>query len=161
MKESVSEQVNSNKIDYFTVGIYVFFLLVSVFAIVNALSFPSFTMSNDVGTSRFPIIFSSALGLLCIIGIVQNLINKVSYEVVPNGIGKASIGIGLNILAFVIIPYVGFYISCFLFSIVLMKFLGINEKLKIIIMSTSLVIVIYFVFHVFLNVPLPVGIIFE
>ncbi|MFV0447818.1 MAG: tripartite tricarboxylate transporter TctB family protein [Vibrio sp.] len=161
MKESVSKQDDSNKIDYLTVGVYVFFLLVSVFAIVSALSFPSFTMSNDVGTSRFPIIFSSALGLLCIIGIVQNLLNKVSYDVVPIGIGKASVGIVLNILAFVIIPYVGFYISCFLFSTVLMKFLGINEKLKIMIMPISLVIAIYFVFHIFLNVPLPIGILFE
>lgn len=142
--------------DWFLLCVYVFFLFVGLFFAYQSLSFPTFNMSNDVGAARFPLVFALSLSVLSAFGALSTFINPVK-STMPKGIRKASVGIVLNILTLAAIPWLGFYLSCFIFSCSLMMYLGIKNKTRIVIVSIVQSIAIYFVFQLFLHVPLPVG----
>ncbi|MBE2898497.1 tripartite tricarboxylate transporter TctB family protein [Pasteurellaceae bacterium 20609_3] len=151
-------------IDYIILSIYIFFLAIAVFALYYANTFPDFTMANDIGAARFPIFFASALALLCVIGIGKTLFKSSTTEAIsslPLNVKRAIIAIIFNILTIYLIPIIGFYLSSFLFSCALMILLGIKSKINIVLTSLGITILIYVVFQLLLNVPLPLGIIFE
>ncbi|MCQ1060199.1 tripartite tricarboxylate transporter TctB family protein [Photobacterium sp. ZSDE20] len=146
--------------DWYLVGIYLFFFILGLFFVYQTVDFPSFRAPDDVGAARFPLIFASILSLLSLIGIVYTIVKK-SSATIPKGMRKAAIGINLNVATLILIPYIGFYLACLLFSCLLMHYLGITNKFRIIMVATGQTIAIYFVFQLFLKVPLPVGILIE
>ncbi|MBE2895919.1 tripartite tricarboxylate transporter TctB family protein [Pasteurellaceae bacterium HPA106] len=151
-------------IDYIILSIYIFFLAVASFALYYANTFPDFTMANDIGAARFPLFYATALALLCLIGIGKTLFKPSLTEPIsslPLNIKRAIIAIIFNILTIYLIPIIGFYLASFLFSCVLMLLLGIKSKKNIILTALGITILIYIVFQLLLNVPLPLGIIFE
>lgn len=160
-------QTTSSKqrqIDYFLLCIYLFFSIVAIFAIYYARTFPIFTMSNDIGAAKFPLFFSYALLGLCSIGIIRTLVNKKIPSAVataPLSIKKSIIAILLNVLVIYLISLIGFHLATFLFSSALMWLLGVRNKVRIMLYSTGLVMMIYLIFQVLLNVPLPMGMWFE
>ncbi|MBE2893502.1 tripartite tricarboxylate transporter TctB family protein [Spirabiliibacterium falconis] len=159
-----NENHKAYKKDYILLSIYLFLLFVAIFAIYHANTFPDFTMANDIGAARFPIFFATALAILCLIGIFTSLFKKAeSFAIssLPLNSRRTIIAILLNIITIYLISIVGFYISAFLFSCSLMILLGVRSKTKIILSSTGLILLIYIVFQLLLNVPLPIGILFE
>ncbi len=62
------------------------------------------------------------------------------------------------IVYFVLINWLGFFVSSLLFLIILGWFLGYRKPLKLIASSVGLLLFIYFVFVRFLTVPVPSGI---
>lgn len=156
MNNSENQKSTEIRKDWFLLSVYVFFLFVGLFFAYQSISFPSFNLSNDVGAARFPLVFSLSLSALSLLGAIYTFTKPVKSSM-PKGIGKASVGIGLNILTLAAIPWLGFYISCFIFSCTLMVYLGIKNKARILMVSIAQTIAIYLVFQLFLHVPLPVG----
>lgn len=157
----MNNSINQKKIDYFLLAIYLFFMFLGIGSAYYAKTFPQFTMSNDVGAAHFPRIFSGALSILCLFGIIKTLFMSDGSLGIPQGINKAIITMILNTIVVFCIPIIGFYLATLIFSILLMILLGITSKTKIIIVSSSLILGIYFIFQMLLKVPLPFGIFFE
>ncbi|MDA3979394.1 tripartite tricarboxylate transporter TctB family protein [Gallibacterium sp. AGMB14963] len=153
--------VNYKKVDRLSLFIYIFLLMIGLFSIYYAYSFPKVSISYDIGADVFPIIFSSALSLLCICGIFKTIFVGVKYDVSNHNIKKSIFVMFLNALSIAFMNFLGFYLSCFIFLCFLMFLLGIKNKAYIFIFSTIIMVVIYIIFQILLSVPLPMGEIFS
>ncbi len=121
--------VNYKKVDRLSLFIYIFLLMIGLFSIYYAYSFPKVSISYDIGADVFPIIFSSALSLLCICGIFKTIFVGVKYDVSNHNIKKSILVMFLNALSIAFMNFLGFYLSCFIFLCFLMFLLGIKIKL--------------------------------
>lgn len=157
----MSSSTNKAKIDYFLLSIYLFFMCLGIMAAYYTKTFPQFTMSNDVGAARFPLIFSGSLSVLCLLRVLKTLFMSNGSLGIPQGINKAIVAMALNAMVVFFIPIIGFYLATFIFSILLMVLLGVTSKTKIMMVSFGVIVGIYVVFQVLLKVPLPLGIFFE
>lgn len=148
--------------------------LVAIAAIVVSRKFPSTGLSTDIGSSRFPLIYSIALLVLCAILIVQNLLKKSgasteavallhtpSAEVETPDYRKSFRGILASIFCLATMPYVGYALASAVYLSFLMWMLGMKHKVLNPLLTVAITAIIYFTFSRALNVPLPIGSFFE
>ncbi len=69
---------------------------------------------------------------------------------------RACVGLILmGLYVYILLPYLGFVIATWIFLMVFMLFLKAGSILKVLILSTSTVAIIYVMFQVIFGVPLP------
>ena len=106
------------------------------------------------------------IGLLAIIILLQALFFKKNdiniYPFANIKYGRVILTIVLSFIYYFGVKYVGFYVSSFLFIIVLSILLGKNMKevIKVILLSLIVTSIIYLGFGVFLKVPTPKALLF-
>lgn len=108
------------------------------------------------------------IGLLAIIILLQALFFKKNdiniYPFANIKYGRVILTIVLSFIYYFGVKYVGFYVSSFLFIIVLSILLGKNknmkEVIKVILLSLIVTSIIYLGFGVFLKVPTPKALLF-
>ncbi|MDG6896089.1 tripartite tricarboxylate transporter TctB family protein [Volucribacter amazonae] len=149
---------SAKQYDYLSIIIYLFLLIIGIGAALHSTTFPTFNLANDVGTARFPLIFSISLSVLCGIGLIRTIfIKNQSTHNYLTGLKKAFIAIGLNTITILLIDLIGFYLATFIFSVSIMILLGIKNKYHIILLNLLLILFVYLIFQQLLNVPLPMG----
>lgn len=140
--------------------------LVLYFLVVSGSLFLCATLSGlSYETRAFPTIALLCLGVVCVIGIGRSLSFSsrlqgkiMSAKSAPEKLIKVCGTLTGTAVYALLIPTVGFYASTCTFLIVLMLFLGNKCYALIVGSSMILLLLVYTVFTVFLNVPLPRGI---
>ncbi|KGQ63734.1 tripartite tricarboxylate transporter TctB family protein [Gallibacterium anatis] len=147
--------------DKLSLIIYGFLVSVSILSIHFCIEFPHPNIPNDIGSAAFPILYSVFLLLLSTTGLILSLLKQENNVRENVNYFRTLIAIILNIITISLINIIGFYISIFLFSFSIMLLLGIRSKFKIILLPFIITIIIFIIFNIILNVPLPTGYIFD
>ncbi len=145
--------------------------LVAVAAIIFSRKFPTTGLATDIGSARFPLIYSCALIVLCAILIGQNLLkgraaaidvarSPAADDERPN-YRKTFAGIVSSVLGLVAMPYLGYALVTVGYLSFLMWLLGMKHKAWNPLLALTTSALLYFTFSTGLNVPLPVGSLFE
>lgn len=142
--------------------------LVAIAAIVGSRQFPGTGLSTDIGSARFPLVYSIALLILSAILIVQNLRKRSAIlpliAVADTNFAdywKPFYGISATAICIAVMPYVGYFIASALYMSFLMWLLGMKHKIFNPLLTLAITATIYLTFSVALKVPLPVGSFFE
>lgn len=152
--------------------------LIAVAAIVSARQFPSTGLSTDIGSARFPTIYSAALLILCAILIGRHLkkrwgarrANAAPDAAASQGAPaqtdapdyrKSITGITASVICLVAMPYAGFALTAGAYLSFLMWLLGMKHKLLNPLLAVSITAIVHLTFSNALNVPLPTGSLFE
>ena len=145
--------------------------LVAVAAIIVARGFPSTGLSTDIGSARFPTVYACLLIVLCGLLVIGNAIQLRKANVLhgetfqESSSGQrhwaAAIAIGATFVCFISMVYIGYLISTIVYLCFLMWLMGFRHKLLNPVISLSITGMLYFSFAYLLNVPLPIGSLFE
>ena len=145
--------------------------MLAIAAIVGSRKFPSTGLSTDIGSGRFPLVYSLFLLVLCGILIFQNLRKTTNADAgdtdcadAPAGQAsylKVFAGIAASVLCLVGLHYLGFVPSCAIYLSFMMWLLGMRHKLFNPLLAIAITAVVYLTFSGALNVPLPTGSLFE
>jgi hypothetical protein len=120
----------------------------------------------DVGPARFPIIYAGALLILAAVLVVNTLrgstIQKTeivpasTFNFVPVFIGIVATGIYIYL-----IPFLGYVPPTVVFLIGMMWLMGMRHRLWNPLIAAGITTFLYLVFLFGLNIPLPIGSLFE
>lgn len=151
------------------IGVLVSFLAIA--AIVVSRKFPSTGLATDIGSARFPLIYSCALIVLSGVLIARNLLKKTGETTVepvsdeedaPAPQHKKTIlGIVSTVASLILMPFLGYPLVTASFLAFLMWLLGMRSKVLNPLLAVVITGLLYFTFSTALNVPLPVGSLFE
>ena len=142
--------------------------LVAIAAIVGSRRFPGTGLSTDLGSARFPLVYSIALLILSAILIAQNL-RKRSIALPQATVADAEsadywkpfYGILATAICIAVMPYAGYLMTSALYMSFLMWLSGMKHKVFNPLLTLAITATIYLTFSVALKVPLPVGSFFE
>lgn len=147
--------------------IAVVLIAIAASAIAATSDFPKSMLAADVGAARFPIIHSGALILLCLILIA----NTLRAPTAPAADGQARVGIAgyagvaLGMLAtaacIAAMEHVGYGPATAVYMAVIMALMGQRSPVWNPVLAVGVTALVYGVFHYMLQVPLPVGSLFE
>lgn len=164
--------------------------VVAVAAIAVSRKFPGTGLSTDIGSGRFPLIYSLALLVLCAILVVQHLLKRpVKHPAVPPAATaaaaaaaaapqpasttateaetlrpdykKTASGMAASVACLAAMPYTGYALTTAVYLAFLMWLLGMKHKLLNPVLALAITATIYFTFSGGLHVPLPLGSFFE
>ncbi|AWK89373.1 tripartite tricarboxylate transporter TctB family protein [Azospirillum thermophilum] len=143
-------------------------IAIAIAAIVATGDFPATSLATDVGPARFPIIYSVALIVLSGILILHTLRKQVVDSLAAGdpaarmaGRINVALGIGASVLCLVAIGYIGFAIATVLYLSTIMWLMGQRGLVLNPIIAVAVTAIIYVTFSTGLQVPLPVGSLFE
>jgi hypothetical protein len=145
--------------------------LVAIASLFFSHKFPSTGLATDIGAARFPQIYAGALLVLCAMLISRNLLKgkqlpteapeeTAADSEVPS-YRKAFIGIASSVLALAAMPYLGYGVVTVCYLSFLMWLMGMKHKLWNTLLAGLITTTLYFTFSAGLNVPLPLGSLFE
>ena len=149
-------------------------VLVSLLAIASlffSYRFPSTGLATDIGAARFPQIYAGALLVLCTLLISRHLINgKKTPAEAPETVAvtgevrsyrRTFFGIVSSVLALAAMPYLGYGLVTTCYLSFLMWLMGMKHKLWSPLLAVLITATLYVTFSAGLNVPLPLGSLFE
>ncbi|MBP2316700.1 tripartite tricarboxylate transporter TctB family protein [Azospirillum soli] len=145
-------------------------IAVAIAAIVATGDFPATSLATDVGPARFPIIYAVALIALCTILIINTLrkpVTEAEPQDTTGGAGRfasrvnVAVGIGLTAVCLIGMTYVGYAAATVVYLSSVMWLMGQRNKLLNPLIAVVVTAVIYITFSTGLQVPLPVGSLFE
>lgn len=145
--------------------------LVAIAAIFFSRKFPTTGLATDIGSARFPQIYAGALLVLCAMLIGRHLIknqSSVAKEAEAPAVQdevrsyrRAFVGIASSVLALAAMPYLGYGVVTICYLSFLMWLMGMKHKLWNPLLAVVITTTLYFTFSAGLNVPLPLGSLFE
>lgn len=145
--------MSSKKADFIA---SIIMLFIGIYVLIEVSNFRKIS-SLDIGPAFFPKILGILLIIFALL-ISFKAIKKNNNEKI-NFVNKNLIIVLLSIILYcVLFNVIGFVISSTIMLAFLMRIMGSDKWIKTIITSFVIVIVIYFIFKMLLNVPLPWGI---
>ncbi|KAF7597818.1 MAG: hypothetical protein CGU28_16155 [Candidatus Dactylopiibacterium carminicum] len=139
-------------------------IMVAVLAIVTAQGFPSTNLVTDVGPARFPVIYACALILLSLImmtGALRRPAPPAGKPVDRLGYVCVVIGVIATALCILVMEWIGYGLSSVIYLTGLMWMMGWRHRLFTPLVAIFITGLLYALFSFSLNVPLPVGGLFE
>jgi putative tricarboxylic transport membrane protein len=120
---------------------------------------PAASALGDPGLALFPGILTALLLLLAISILVQDIRGKAlpkhfSFKITPGGTRSVA-GLALVLVYFLVIPYLGFFVSSVLFFASLMWLCGERRLLRILGFSCAIPIFLLLFFQELFQIPLP------
>lgn len=142
--------------------------VVAIAAILVARHFPSTGQPTDPGASRFPIIYGVVLIVLCALLAHDTLRRPVVAPAVAlpwpqllRQIRNVALGMGLTILCVAAIGWVGYLPATFAYFIAAMAAMGFRHRLWNPLLAAGMTAALWVAFSWGLEVPLPIGSLFE
>ncbi|MDP7025722.1 MAG: tripartite tricarboxylate transporter substrate-binding protein [Candidatus Marinimicrobia bacterium] len=135
-----------------------FFLIMSIIFYLQSFIFP---VSSEVGPAVVPRLWIFTLVPLCILLLINTLRNKEGIEKAGTRIDIVLTFIGFLVIYLLMMHYIGYFLSTFIFLITGMIYLGYKNKKVMITTATIWIMFSYFIFFKILFVPLPIGKWFE
>jgi putative tricarboxylic transport membrane protein len=129
-------------------------IAVSLIFLANTLGFPS---EEGAGAAAVPRLWIFLILILCGIILVQTLRGKETVVPRIERRGLLALVIATLLGYFVALPYLGYFLSTFLFIVLLLHLLSYRKKVLIYVIAGGWVIFSYFVFYKLLYVQLPLG----
>lgn len=143
-------------------------IAVALTAIYIAMGFRSSGLASDVGPGRFPIIHATILIVLSGILVINNAVRlaRRDYDPVTKPIPVHAViltvtGIVATFAQFLTMDIFGYLLTMFIYLCFLMALMGMRHKVFNPVISAVITGAIYLTFDYLLNVPLPVGTLFE
>lgn len=134
------------------------YAIIFIYIIVALFYHQSQGMKEDAGLfPSFLSILIFILNTLYLFNISRTEIKEVQKNKDEISFKKLYIMIGLSIFYIGLLKVLGFTIASFIFLIISMKLLEVNNNKLVIISSLLIVIIIYICFAILLNVPMPMG----
>jgi hypothetical protein len=141
---------------------------IALAAISVARHFPGTGQPTDPGASRFPIIYASVLILLCVVMAVDALRRPLD-RAAPTLSGAEflsralSVAFGVVLMALCVwaITLVGYLPATFAYLVIAMWAMGFRHPVWVVVLAAVMTAALYAAFSIGLNVPLPVGSLFE
>lgn len=144
---------------------------VAVAAIFFSRKFPTTGLTTDIGSARFPQIYAGALLVLCAMLVARHwLQGRPKPQAVPEGqvvnvevrsYRKTFFGVVSSVICLAAMPYLGYGLVTASYLSFLMWLMGMRHKAWNPVLAISIAAVLYVTFSVGLNVPLPIGSLFE
>ena len=136
-------------------------LLLGLYVVITAASFPENRSAVDPGAAYFPTIMGTFVAILCVALIIFSLMGKGadindSLAITP-GMKRAALGVVLFVIYGLLFKPVGFLIDTAVFCFVCMYLLQNRRYVKMTITSVLTSAVIYIIFAQFLGAKLPAG----
>jgi hypothetical protein len=145
--------------------------LVAIASLFFSYKFPSTGLATDIGAARFPQIYALALLVLCAMLISRNLIkgHPSPAESTEAAAAKSEVrsyrstfaGIVSSVIGLAAMPYLGYGVVTICYLSFLMWLMGMKHKLWNPLLAVLITATLYFTFSAGLNVPLPLGSLFE
>ena len=142
--------------------------LVAGAAILKARTFPSTGLEVDVGAGRFPILFAGLLIALCAILVVDTLRRPIAIDPeapsaaeIRTRMGNVAAGLAALVVGVLAIEWIGYVAATFLYLLVAVSLMGFRRLVWTPVVCTVLTAALWAAFSLALNVPLPVGALFE
>ena len=138
-------------------------IMLSLFLYFVTMDFPVGKLSKTVGPASMPQLLIYALIVFCLVLIFNSVRKKVKVNSVPKegSILKVVILIVLMTGYLLIINYLGYFISTFIFLISGIYLMSYRKHWLIFTVVAGFLIIVYIAFLKILQIPLPKGIIFE
>ena len=135
-----------------------FFLLISIVLYLQSFIFP---VSSEVGPAVIPRLWIFALVPLSLLLLVKTLRNKDDVEQAGPRVDIVLTFIGFLVVYLLVMNYIGYFLSTFIFMITGMIYLGYKNIKVMLITSATWIVFSYIIFYKILFVPLPLGKWFE
>ena len=135
-----------------------FFLLISIVLYLQSFIFP---VSHEVGPAVIPRLWIFALVPLSLLLLVKTLRNKDGVEEAGTRVDIVLTFIGFLVVYLLVMNYIGYFLSTFIFMITGMIYLGYKNIKVMLITSATWIVFSYIIFYKILFVPLPLGKWFE
>ncbi len=139
-------------------------IMVAVLAIVTAQDFPATNLPTDVGPARFPTIYALGLIVLSLLMMAGALRRQASPAVLPIDrkgyvcVFAGALATGLCIFA---MHWAGYALTTVTYLCGLMWMMGWRHRVLTPLVAIAITALLYALFSFSLNVPLPVGSVFE
>jgi len=133
-------------------------LVMIVFSLVlwvKTLDFPS----EEAGPAIIPYLWIFWLILLSMVVLVFCFTGRIDKDPKPGRIGFLGLGVGLVVVYYFAMDYLGYFLSSFLFLATLMYMLSYRKPLTIVLVGTGWVLFSYLIFYKLLYIQLPLGLI--
>jgi hypothetical protein len=135
-----------------------FFLIVSAVFYLQSLIFP---VNSVIGAAAIPRLWITVLVPLNLLLLMRTIRRQEEIEGSGSKINLVLAFIGFLVVYLIVMLYIGYFISTFVFVVGSAIYLG-YDKLKISLMvAAGWVLFSYIIFYKILFVPLPMGVIFE
>ena len=131
-----------------------FFLLISIVFYLQSFIFP---VSSEVGPAVVPRLWIFTLVPLSLLLLVKTLKNKEGLEQAGPRVDIVLTFIGFLVVYLLVMNYVGYFLSTFIFMITGMIYLGYKNIKVMLITSATWIVFSYIIFYKILFVPLPLG----
>ncbi|HZG73319.1 MAG TPA: tripartite tricarboxylate transporter TctB family protein [Chondromyces sp.] len=136
----------------------VFFLIVGIWFLVNALFLPGSQNSVDVGPAAFPILSAVGIILASVFYMIREIGKRKAEsgeKIIINDRNKVLISMGLLVLYALVMQLAGYYIASAIFVPVFLFVTGVRSLLKVVPVSIGFILFVYVAFDVLLEIPLP------
>ena len=132
-----------------------------VISIVFYLQSFIFPVSSEVGPAVVPRLWIFTLVPLSLLLLVKTLKNKEGLEQAGPRVDIVLTFIGFLVVYLLVMNYVGYFLSTFIFMLTGMIYLGYKNIKVMLITSATWIVFSYIIFYKILFVPLPLGKWFE
>lgn len=137
------------------IGSAFFMIALSIVVIITSSAFPE--ASNEPGAAFFPRLVSGLAIVLAVILVFQNLKVKTSTPIQWNHFSKV-IGAALLLVLYLFgFLYIGYVVSTVIILFLMIRLLGSKKYVKNGLVSITFTVIVFLVFGLFLEVPLPEG----
>lgn len=138
-------------------------LLIAVYVFVETAKFPQDVVLL-LGPAFFPRLVAAGLVVLSIALIItalagRSLPQEPDFDFAHGGVRRALVALGTVAAYTLLLPTLGFILDSFLLLLVMMRFLGLRTYPKILLVSAAVTVAIFLVFHTFLKIALPTGLV--
>lgn len=144
--------------------------VIAIAAIVVSRDFPTTGLDSDVGPARFPMIYAGMLVVLSAILIIGRLLPTRRNQAPAAGaaasgpafhFGPVAIGVVATAAYIYAISLVGYIPTTVVFLIGMMRLMGMRSWVRAPLIAVGVTAFLYLVFLYGLQIPLPVGSLFE
>jgi len=148
-------------------------ILIAAAAIDVSRGFPKTAVSTDIGAGYFPLVYSGILIVLCVLMAANHLLTQKSRQQDAGALAadqepqgrpqyfKAAIAIVATFISLFLMPFVGYTVVCLAYMTSMMWVFGYRHRLWNPLIAVIVTVVLYGTFAWGLQVPLPVGVLFE
>jgi putative tricarboxylic transport membrane protein len=135
-----------------------FFLIVSIVLYLQTLTFPA---NSEVGPAVVPRLWILMIIPLSLLLLFRTFKRQEKVEANGPRMDIVLVFIGFLVVYLLVMNYIGYFISTFLFIVVGMLYLGYKNQKVTFIVATSWIVFSYVIFYKILFVSLPLGKLFE
>ncbi|MBK1842857.1 tripartite tricarboxylate transporter TctB family protein [Azospirillum sp. YIM B02556] len=152
------------------IGAGIVVAVVAIAAIVVSRDFPTTGLDSDVGPARFPLIYAGVLVVLSAILIIGRLLptrrNRESAAAPSQpGSGFRFVPVAIGIVATAVYIYlislIGYLPTTVVFLVGMMRLMGQRSWVRTPLLAVGITAFLYLIFLYGLQIPLPVGSLFE
>lgn len=161
--ESPSLTVPHRRLSPVVMSVGVLLCVIACAVIVTAHNFPATAIETDIGAGAFPRFYAGALIVLAVLLVASDWLTNHADDVhhEPSHYGRVAAGVGIVAGYIVLLSFVGYLIATPLFLMALMIIMNLRRLWLTLLLAIAITLILWLLFSMALQVPLPVGSLFE